>query len=48
MCNARQSASPERREGGVHTFAFAAGGFLPAKQAGKTLSGMIHICDFCK
>ena len=30
----------------MHTFAFAAGGFLPASQRGKSLGGMIHICDF--
>merc|ERR1711937_839877 len=35
-------------EGGVHTFGFVAGGFLPAQQRGKKLSGMIHICDFYK
>lgn len=35
-------------EGGVHTFAFAVGGFLPATQKGKSISGMIHICDFYK
>ena len=35
-------------EGGVRTFAFAAGGVVPAGQQGKTLQGMIHICDFYK
>ena len=32
----------------MHTFAFAAGGFLPKSQGGKALGGMIHICDFYK
>ena len=35
-------------EGGVRTFAFAAGGVLPPSQRGTTLPGMIHICDFYK
>eukprot|EP00039_Didymoeca_costata_P002570 m.61122 g.61122 ORF g.61122 m.61122 type:complete len:529 (+) comp11379_c0_seq2:104-1690(+) len=33
-------------EGGVRVASVIAGGFLPSKQVGKTISGYIHICDW--
>jgi len=35
-------------EGGVKTFAFAAGGLLPASVGGTQLNGLFHICDLYK